>query len=433
MPNTMNDMLLPPYTDFSLYDNDGDYFIIEPSKNFWFRLSREQLPAFELLDGKSTSNELHDRIDSSIPELLRNAGKKLISDLAGHFPTESKEIPRANRVSTLYLVLTNTCNSGCIYCFRDRHDGRNNLSGQAVKSAILSFRKIASTNPSIVYTGGEPCLYPELKEVAHFAHDNGIQNTLQTNGSLINESNALLYAGIFDKIQISLDSTNEELNDWLRGKKGHFNAVVHSVEMLQHRDVKVRLAATITKKNFDDIFNIRKKFADIEFQYTPMLQIGKGQMVPELAYSPVEFLESINGLSCDTEAFSPKFIPEFGERNTMCGAGTSVLSIGPDGDVFPCQMLHHPDFRCGNITDASLENIYLDSKIIEKFREFNVDMLDECAGCDIRYVCGGGCIANGFWANNCVIKRDYYCEFNREVLLHKMINNFKKISLSGNG
>ncbi|HHT9105062.1 MAG TPA: radical SAM protein [Candidatus Wujingus californicus] len=423
---------LPPYTDFSVYNNGGDYFIINPSKNFWFRLSREQIPAFELLDGKSTPDELRDRIDSSIPERLRDASKKLIEDIAMYYPVESRDIPKSNRVSTLYLVLTNACNSRCLYCFRERNNTISIIDKKLLKNVILSYKNIAVDTPSIVYTGGEPCLHPDLREIARFAHENGIKNTLQTNGLLVNEDNASLFARIFDKIQISFDSTQEELNDWLRGKKGHFKAVSHAVELFQRYDVKVKLAATITKKNFNDIFNIRKKFPGVDFQYTPMLQIGRGKKVSDLSFSPIEFLKVIDNFSCEMDAFYPKFIPEFGKKNTLCGAGTSVLSVDPDGDVFPCQMLHHPDFRCGNIKNDSLESIYYSSQTIEKFRKFSVDMLDECRECDIRYVCGGGCIANGFWENNCVIKKDYYCEFNKEITLRKMLNDFRKINLSGN-
>ncbi|MCZ7356800.1 MAG: radical SAM protein [Candidatus Methanoperedens sp.] len=428
-------LILPRYSSFNVYKNNSDYFIINPEVNFWFRLSKEQFLAFKLLDGKSTVDELLNKIDDNLPESLREACIKFIEEIALNYPAKSIALPKSTLLSTMYLVLTNKCNSNCLYCFRDLEgshgiDGHSALDKNLIKNAILSFRNIAVANPAIVYTGGEPCLFPELIEIADFAKKNNIENVLQTNGLLINENNASLYAEIFDKIQISLDSTNEEVNDWLRGKKGHFKTVKRAMALLRKYDVKIKLAATITKKNFHDISNIKKYFPEIEFQFTPMLQIGKGKENSHLSFSPDEFLEHLVSLPDGSKTLTVKNIPEFGTKNQMCGAGTSILSISSNGDVFPCQMLHHPDFYCGNIKNDSLENIYHSSETIERFRTLTIDMVDSCKDCDVRYICAGGCIANGFWLNNAFPVKDYFCEFNKELYFYNMISKFKEINLT---
>ncbi|WP_159426164.1 radical SAM/SPASM domain-containing protein [Desulfolucanica intricata] len=382
-----------------------------------------------MLDGKTTVRELIYKIDTCIPQSLQKTCIQFIESLASNYPSESLELAKPELVSTIYFVLTSECNSRCVYCFRDLDGSSAYLDKNLIKDTILSFKKISTENPTIVYTGGEPCLFPNLMDIVNYAKEINIENTLQTNGSMINQENAQLYADTFDTIQISLDSTNEEINDWLRGKKGHYKAVSEAIPSLLKHNVKVRLAATITKKNFNDILNIKKNFPDVEFQFTPMLQIGKGKKYSWLAFSPEEFLEHIANLP-HKDYFAVDSLVKFGTKSQMCGAGTSVLSISEKGDVYPCQMLHHPDFCCGNIKTSSLETIYHTSETISKFRNLKVDMLDGCKDCDIRYICAGGCRANAFWMNHDVLDKDYFCQYNKELYFYNMANMFTEVNIN---
>lgn len=423
-----NNFILPSFSEFKVYKNKDYYFIIKPDVNFWFKLSKEQLLTFKLLDGKATINELFKKIETCIPIPFQEAGTIFIRDIASNYPTECRDVIKSCKLSTLYLVLTTMCNSKCLYCFRDLNNTQIFLDKDLILKNLLSFKNISITNPTIVYTGGEPCLYPDLIEIAHFAKKNNIYNLLQTNGSLINENNVAFYAENFDKIQISLDSTNKEINDWLRGKTGHFESVSRAISLLSEHNVEIKLAATITKKNFDFLVNIKEVYQDIDFQFTPMMKIGKGKEVPHLAFSPEEFIEHLACLP-EPEKHASCDIAPFGTKTYMCAAGTSELSISPEGEVFPCQMLHHSNFSCGNVKKNLLEDIYISSPIIKMFRELTVDTIDHCKDCDIRYICAGGCRANAFWLNENILDRDYFCEYNREVFLYSLLMKFKENNL----
>lgn len=92
-------------------------------------------------------------------------------------------------------------------------------------------------------------------------------------------------------------------------------------------------------------------------------------------------------------------------------------------------MLHHKSLKCGNIKDSSLEKIYISSDVINNFRELTVDKIKDCKKCDIRYICAGGCIANGFWINNNLSNKDYFCKFNKEIIFYNLINQFKETAI----
>jgi len=201
------------------------------------------------------------------------------------------------------------------------------------------------------------------------------------------------------------------------------------LDILSKYNTKLRLAATVTKKNFRDILSIRETFPNVGFQFTPMLRIGKGKNLASLAFTPEEFIEAISGLPDNSCLLSIDNTLRFGEKNHMCGAGTSTLSISPDGDVFPCQMLHHPDFCCGNIKEDTLESIYHSSEVLNGLRKLKIDMIDDCKNCDIRYLCGGGCRANSFWLNNNLMSKDYFCEYNKQIYFYNLINMFDEVGI----
>jgi len=307
-------VVLPHRSSFAVYTINKDYLIINPSINFWFKLSKEQLLAFSLLDGKSNLNELLRKVAEGIPLSLQETCKMFLRTLASNFPVVPLDRPKPTKLSLLYFVLTNNCNSSCVYCFRN--SGNSHIAmidKELAEQAIMSFKKISSANAAIVYTGGEPTCHPNLIEIADCAREEGFRNTLQTNGLLISR-NVDLYARVFDTIQISLDSTNEETNDWLRGKRGHLKVVSETIKLLKQYSVTVRLSATITKKNLKDIARIRDAFPGIQFQYTPMLRIGRAKSTATLSLSPTEFLKH---LSETPERVNECVInvPNFGEKN----------------------------------------------------------------------------------------------------------------------
>lgn len=53
-------------------------------------------------------------------------------------------------------------------------------------------------------------MFPDPVQISNYSKEMNIKNMLRTNGTLINKNNASLHAGIFDTIQMTLDSSDEE-------------------------------------------------------------------------------------------------------------------------------------------------------------------------------------------------------------------------------
>lgn len=116
----------------------------------------------------------------------------------------------------LSLELWNECNAGCLFC-RDKNGriydinpggtGIVSKGKMPVEMAIDIIQQLKKdVLIAVLYTNGEPLLYPDLARVARAATENGVASMIATNGLLWTEQKArdLLEAGIdFIKIQLS--------------------------------------------------------------------------------------------------------------------------------------------------------------------------------------------------------------------------------------
>ncbi len=112
-----------------------------------------------------------------------------------------------------------------------------------------------------------------------------------------------------------------------------------------------------------------------------------------------------------------------GKRN--CGTGCNMISIGADGSVYPCHMLMEETFKMGNLINNSLLEIRKESKKKKCDWESDVMEIDGCSQCDFRFLCGGGCRARAYLANDNIRSKDPFCIMYKNFY-EKMFISLKK-------
>ena len=91
-----------------------------------------------------------------------------------NFPWTKKDNPGA------WIEVTDICNLNCPGCFRKNgYEGHRPLD--TVKKEILQ-SKIMTNCRRISISGGEPLLYPHLKEVVRFIREQNLDSIILTNG-----------------------------------------------------------------------------------------------------------------------------------------------------------------------------------------------------------------------------------------------------------
>jgi len=101
-----------------------------------------------------------------------------------------------------------------------------------------------------------------------------------------------------------------------------------------------------------------------------------------------------------------------------CAIGDGEISISETGDVYPCQLLHFPQFCAGNIREQSLKSIYETSDKLQACRELTVLKVAGCKKCDIRFICGGGCRARTFYEKNRLDVSGDFCEYEKLAFIN---------------
>jgi uncharacterized protein len=99
-------------------------------------------------------------------------------------------------------------------------------------------------------------------------------------------------------------------------------------------------------------------------------------------------------------------------RRYYCGAGVSVMSVSPDGSIYPCpRFTGIKSFLLGNVfsgVEKEKQRVFLDN---------DVQSRSECSGCWARYICGGGCLHMHWKADHSLKKNDpNWCKWTKKCI-----------------
>ena len=67
-------------------------------------------------------------------------------------------------------------------------------------------------------------------------------------------------------------------------------------------------------------------------------------------------------------------------------AGDSLLTVQPNGDLYPCRRM---PIRVGNVMDTPLADLYYESELLCELRDKN-RISEGCEGCSHAHTCRGG-------------------------------------------
>jgi len=263
-----------------------------------------------------------------------------------------------------------------------------------------------------------PLLSPYAIELAEYAKAYNNQVQLLTNGTLITKKNAKRIACAFNLIKISLDGSIPAIHDLHRGE-GTFIKALRGFELLKKHNAPVQIAMTVTKMNLQDIDAMTKTFGS-RLTFAPLFYAGRAKKNNNLMITGREYYEALSSVEgvkplsylCNSLAASKQ------KRILKCAIGDAEISISESGDVYPCQLLHFPQFKAGNIREQSLKSIYENSKILNLCRKLTVLRIPECRKCEIRFICGGACRARAFYEKGRLDVSGDFCEYEKLAFIN---------------
>ncbi|HAY20829.1 MAG TPA: hypothetical protein DCY27_01380 [Desulfobacterales bacterium] len=146
------------------------------------------------------------------------------------------------------IAVTNACNARCEFC------GFSRLKPQQWVMAdpdrlCRGLRVLARAGVRyIVFTGGEPLLYPHLPDVLSEARNLGIHNLLCTNAALLNERliKVLGRSGV-NQLIISIDAATESDHDNHRGFAGLSRSIRALLPVIRRAGITPIASVTISR------------------------------------------------------------------------------------------------------------------------------------------------------------------------------------------
>lgn len=350
----------------------------------------------------------------------------LLSHLvAGSFVTAASgnaPATETTRGSAAYLHITPRCNLDCTGCYSRRPEEPS--VDLPLADMLLLVERLADRDVRrLVISGGEPFLRSDLPEIVQHAKAVGMEHIdVLTNGTAIAPQALAGLCGFVDRVCVSFDGPSADAEALVR-KEQRYAQLTDALRMIEQAGIPAHIIATIHARNMHDIPAYKalaeKLGATVSFSMlsAPTTDPAVGELVPD-DDALAELARVLFGsmmLSTD---------PAGGPLGTtlsvcaLCGAGERNLSVAADGRLYPCHMLHYDEMCMGSLLDAPEDPDGLASATAapcdNPFAGLTVDDIPDCAACDIRYLCGGGCRARAFYATGDPAQRDPYCTLMRE-------------------
>lgn len=381
--------------------NDGRYLCVSVRTANWIVINKIQKEMLcDLIDGK-TIQEVSDAFPNDTDNLLN---KLLSSIMARKFATLNKDdIPAKMDDKSKYLniYLTQACNLRCKHCFMlSGVKLKNELTASQWKNVLKDFKSIGGEY--VTFTGGEVLMNPDFEDIVKYASSIGLSVTLLSNGVLWTDKLIDNLYGYVSHIQISLDGINEQTNASVRGK-GIFDKVVENIIKIANRGYRTSVATTFTLENLTEetkflysklVDTIREKTNNpIFFKISKKMLNGRN-----VHYTKEEakryFKEVINiQREVDKYAENVNFMDGHQPNFVSLNCGIGGLSISADGKVYYCNRISEVDCY-GSVLDKPLSHFIEIGKEIAK--KTDVDNIEPCNRCYLRYICCGGCRIDDF-------------------------------------
>ncbi|MBC2717232.1 MAG: radical SAM protein [Desulfobacteraceae bacterium] len=354
-----------------------------------------------------------------------------------HF-LNGKKTKRSARYPTLnsaYLHLTSRCNLSCPHCYVS--SSNDNTKKDLPATIVLKLIDELANNggQTVTLSGGEPLLHPAIKKILKYAAPKvGIR--LLSNGTLIDKEWAAFLADMDIFIQISVDGSQKEIHDLIRGE-GSFENTLRGVECLQEAGLgeRINFSTTVMNQNIHDlkeIISLAKGFKVPLVRFLPLHRMGRAKKEWDSIGSGItisdyeqfyqytselraEWRSSIE-ISCGLSGFLLKIPEAFSEDDIWCPLGKQLV-VGANGDTFPCDLMMSDEFKVGNIFHDSLTKMIQSDKmkmLCQALSDRRVK-IKKCAACNWRNLCQAGCMGQALEHKRTLWDTDDFCDYRKRV------------------
>ena len=356
-----------------------------------------------------------------------------------HF-ADAQRLTRPTAFTTMIKPVGSLCNLDCDYCYylgkADLYGGHQPKMSDELLERYISQYIEAVQVPTVTFCwhGGEPLLagidfYEKAVALQNrYRGTKQIENSLQTNGLLINPDWCDFFKENNFLIGLSIDGPKDIHDAYRHDRGGHptFDRVIRGLEMMAVSGVEYNTLSTINNRSAGQGKRVYQFMRSVSkyMQFLPVVEhtiptpSGRAAIVPPgtegAKAAPWSITPKAFGkFMCDV--FDEWVINDVGERFVQlfditlaqwygvqpglcafcptCGDG---LVVEHNGDVYMCDHFVYPEYRLGNIGTEHLADMQRKPELFRFGIEKRNSLPSDCRRCEYLFACRGECPKHRF-------------------------------------
>jgi MoaA/NifB/PqqE/SkfB family radical SAM enzyme len=255
------------------------------------------------------------------------------------------------------------CNLRCSFC--DLWEHHEHLSLERLLPILDDAVDIGTK--TIVLTGGEPLIHPEIFAVIHACKERGLAVNMTTNGTLVEKYWDVLIDTEIDSLSFSLDGL-KQTHERIRGQEGCFDRTFSALKRItEETSIQTSVYFVVTSENLAELWDvyILAKSLGSKFDFWPVndapdLYLRKEQH--DLWRQIVARIIADDPSFASKKAFyadSLQYHSEDWHGKVRCLGFVDQYGITYKGEFLPCCVWQGEGLVQGNVFEKSLKDLWL--------------------------------------------------------------------------
>jgi radical SAM protein with 4Fe4S-binding SPASM domain len=375
---------------------------------FWGNLNEFGTRLLLDCNGEKSIEDIVDQIYKEKKDEFRDSIYTFFKDISLKFDIDFFDEPSPHTVEScgtfecyyplrVLVEVTKRCNLKCQHCSASAGKEGEDIKKEDLFRLIDQFSEKGTWSFEI--SGGEPFLRKDICDIVKKCSETFHMVVLATNGTLIKKEEAQKLAEFGNIcVQVSLDSHTSQFHDKFRGLNGAFDKAINAIYNLVSQGIYTRIEITVTEdnvKDFEKIVLLANELGIGGINYDMTRTIGRGtylSLEPEDIMAWMEEVEKVNERYKDRfSLFYARNRREFTSED--CGAGRTFWTLGPTGNIRPCNYLSEDYLVCGNLLREDFHTVF-NRDPATRFSTLKFPCKEICGDCTYLPHCNK-CFCNG--------------------------------------
>ena len=321
-----------------------------------------------------------------------------------------------HELNYLFWECTTRCNLHCRHCGSDCFAASRDAD-MPLADFLRAFDTIpvkGRANPfTVVLTGGEPLLRPDIDEVGRALRARGVAWGIVSNGWFYDEAmHARLMAAGLGALTISLDGL-AEAHDWMRGRPGSYGRAERAIALAAGEPrLNFDVVTCVNKRNFNELDALHDRLQALgvrQWRIFTVIPIGRAADDPDMQLSDAQFTALMDFIAArrkaggtmkvtfSCEGYLGRYERKVRDVPYFCHAGVNIASILIDGRICACPNIDRDAFSQGSIYEDDFFDVW--EHRFQPFRDRRWTRKGRCADCPVWRDCLGNGMHN--WHGGC--------------------------------